>query len=107
MIWHFFVTQTIRQELFLRKKKYIEFGKTLKSIIPSLIKILLYSAISSVPLIILKERIYGLFTYNNSILRLGIPLIINTGLFFIIYAVTLTIFKEQTVKRLLKIAKRK
>lgn len=101
------IIQMILFFIFLSKKDNIEFPGILRSVVPGFLRIGLYSFISSIPLILFKERLFSLFTFSNQILRIGFPLLLSTLLFFSIYGLILAITKEKSIKELLRIAKRR
>lgn len=93
--------------IFMGKKKEIGFSSITRKIVPSLIKVLFFSAISAIPLILLKDEIYTPFISDNKLFRLIPPLVISTLLFFIIYVLLLFISKDRNLKELLKEGKKK
>lgn len=101
------IIQMVLYFIFLRKKENINFGEILKPVVVKFLKLALFSAVSAVPLIFLKNPLFSIFVFNSSALRLGIPLVLTTLLYFSVYGLLLLIFKDSTLKRLLNIAKKR
>lgn len=99
--------QMILYFIYLSKKDNIEFPKVLSSVIPGFLRIGLYSFLSSIPLIFFKDKFFNLFSFDSQILRIGLPLLLSTLLFFSIFCLILLITREKSIKELLRIAKRR
>ncbi|MGL1891136.1 MAG: murein biosynthesis integral membrane protein MurJ [Spirochaetaceae bacterium] len=99
--------QMLLSFIFLNKKDNINFKRTIKTLIPTVLKIVIATTISIYPLIKTKSFLLNLLPNQGEILRIGVPFILSALLFFIIYFALLFIFKDKTLKRLLKLAKKR
>lgn len=93
--------------IFLHKRKEFDFSTILKSTINSSIKITLSAFIALIPLYLLKNTIFNLINSGNKIIRLGIPLVITTLLYFSVYLLILIILKEKSINELKGLARKR
>lgn len=93
--------------IFLTKKDNIGFSLILKSALPSFLKILIYSLISAIPLLFFKKSIFNLIISENNIIRIGVPLLITSVLYFSCYILILIISGEKSVKDLKRLARKR
>jgi putative peptidoglycan lipid II flippase len=76
--------------VFFRKNPELALGRTLKSVLVYTFKMILFSALALVPVLLLSPRLSGLFEGRGRFISQGAPLFINaivfacTGIFLLI-----------------------
>ena len=63
--------------VFLKKNPSITVGRTLKSSLGYTLKLILFSGIAVVPVLVLSPRIFALFAGRSRVISQGVPLSIN------------------------------
>ena len=92
------LANTVFLLVFLARTKRFGMGSIVKGMIFYSIKMVILSIIASVPLLLLKERIFSLFTFGNRILQEGLPLILSALLFALVGVLLLIITRDSLIK---------
>ena len=88
--------------VFLRKNPAINIGITLKSALAYTLKMILFSALATIPVLFFSGTLLEFFAGNSRLVSLGVPLLINV---FVFCAVGLTLLAVTKDKQLLGIKK--
>jgi len=91
---------------FLRKNKEITLGSTLKSALGYTAKLILFSAIALVPLLLLSQRISALFSGRGRLISQGAPLIINALIYAGTGLVILAVTRDKQFLGIMKMIKK-
>lgn len=93
--------------IFLQKKSQIHFKEIIRTTTPSSIRILIASIVAYIPLHFFKDKVFNLIPSDNRIIHIGIPMVITTILYFSCYYVILIISKENALKELKSLARKR
>lgn len=88
--------------IFLRKKKHVDVGQVLKKTVKYSLKILIFSSIASIPLILIKNPLYARFESYNRLFSQGIPLCLSLLLFVTVGGILLLITKDPLLFSIIK-----
>ena len=80
---------------FLRKNPAITLGRTLKSAMGYALKLILFSAIATVPVLLLSPRLSEIFAGSGRIISQGAPFFINALVFAAIGIILLAATKDR------------
>jgi putative peptidoglycan lipid II flippase len=96
------LANTITLFIFLRKNKNIDVPQVVKNSVLYALKMIVFSAIASVPLLLLKPWLFSLFAERNRFIAQGIPLLISTCLFGLIGVLLLLVTKDPLISQITK-----
>jgi len=91
---------------FLRKNRDITLGRTLKSALGYTAKLILFSAIALIPLLLLSPRITGLFSGRGRIISYGAPLMLNALIYAATGLVLLAVTRDKQLLGMMKMIKK-
>ena len=91
--------------IFMKKGENTQTGDVVKTTIFYSLKMIVLSIIAIIPVILLKEWIFGLFANYNRLISQGLPLIILILIFGIIGVLLMIITKDSLVKTIVSIVK--
>ena len=89
----------------MKKGENTQTGDVVKTTILYSLKMIVLSIIAIIPVILLKEWIFGLFANYNRLISQGLPLIILILIFGIIGVLLMIITKDSLVKTIVSIVK--
>ena len=84
--------------VFMKKSENKNISSLVKTTILYSLKMVIFSVISVIPVILLKNQIFGLFANHNRIISQGIPIIILAAIFGTIGLVLMIITKDSLLK---------
>jgi len=98
---------TIFLIIFLIKNPNITLGSELRASLLYTLKIAVISGLAIIPIHFLSPVLLGLFAGNSRIISLGIPLVINTIVFFILGVAMLALVRDQNFLAIIKMMKKR
>ncbi|MBO7175336.1 MAG: polysaccharide biosynthesis C-terminal domain-containing protein, partial [Spirochaetaceae bacterium] len=101
------LANTIFLLIFLQRTKRFAMGTVVKGMISYSLKMVVLSVLASLPLLLLKDKIFGLFNFNNRILQEGLPLIIAALLFATVGVLLLIITRDSLIQLIVKKLRRR
>jgi putative peptidoglycan lipid II flippase len=90
---------------FLRKNRDITLGRTLKSALGYTLKLILFSALALIPLLLLSPGISGLFSGRGRVISYGAPLLLNAVIYAGTGLVLLAVTRDKQLMGIMKIIK--
>lgn len=96
------VVNMIALFLFLKKTKASDTAKIVKPVLLYSLKMILFSAVALVPVVLLKGKLLALFAGHNRFISQGVPVAITAIMFFVVGVAELVLTKDSIVKTLLK-----
>lgn len=91
---------------FLKKNPAITLGQTLKSTFAYVLKLILFSGVAVLPVLLLSPRLTGFFIGWNRIISLGVPLMINALVFAAAGLFLLAVSKDKQLMWIVKMIKK-
>ena len=101
------LANTIFLLVFLQRTRRFTMGAVVKGMIGYALKMVILSIIASLPLLLLKDTIFSLFSFNNRILQEGLPLIIAALLFASVGVLLLLITRDSIIQLIVKKLRRR
>ena len=92
---------TVMLFVFMKKSENKNISSLVKTTILYSFKMVIFSVIAVIPVILLKNQIFGLFANHNRIISQGIPIIILAIIFGIIGLALMVITKDSLLKNLI------
>ena len=92
---------TVMLFVFMKKSENKNISSLVKTTILYSFKMVIFSVIAIIPVILLKNQIFGLFANHNRIISQGIPIIILAIIFGIIGLALMVITKDSLLKNLI------
>jgi putative peptidoglycan lipid II flippase len=91
---------------FLRKNSEITLGRTLRSALLYAAKLILFSAIAVIPVLLISPWLSGLFTGRSRLVSQGVPLFINALVYAAAGLVLLAITRDKLFLDMVKMIKK-
>lgn len=101
------LANTIFLLIFLGRTKRFALGTVVKGMIVYALKMVAFSLIASVPLLLLKDKIFSLFSFSNRLLQEGLPLILAALLFASVGVLLLIITRDSLIQVIAKKLRRR
>jgi len=101
------VVNTLLLYIFLRKNPYIKLFSIVFTVAPYFLKMIILSAVAVVPIYFLSPILHEFFTGNNRLITYGVPLLINSLIFFFFGLFMLIISKDQYLFSIVKVLRKK
>jgi putative peptidoglycan lipid II flippase len=98
---------TVLLLFFLRKNRNIALGKTIRSALIYVLKMILFSAIASVPVLLLSSFFVSLFAGRGRIISYGMPLALMSFIFAGIGMLLLLVSRDRQIRGIVGMIKRK
>ena len=98
---------TVALFLFLRKNKNIDVGKTVTSTLLYSLRMIVFSAVASVPVLLLRGKIISLFDGHSRWISQGVPVIITAAMFALIGLGLMALTRDPLLKSVARKFKRK
>ena len=92
------LANTVVLFIFLAKSKTVSVGKVVKGSLIYAVKMVIYSLIAIIPVILLKDYFSTLFVGKHRFISEGIPLLLNTGVFAFTGVFLLILTKDPLVQ---------
>ena len=101
------LANTIFLLIFLQRTRRFAMDTVVKGMIGYALKMVVLSLIASIPLLLLKDRLFSLFSFNSRILQEGIPLIMAALLFAAVGGLLLLITRDSLTQLIVKKLRRR
>ncbi len=98
---------TVALFIFLRKNKNIDVGKTVTSTLLYSLRMIVFSAVASVPVLLLRGKIISLFDGHSRWISQGVPVIITAAMFALIGLGLMALTRDPLLKSVVRKFKRK
>ena len=98
---------TVALFIFLRKNKNIDVGKTVTSTLLYSLRMIVFSAVASVPVLLLRGKILSLFDGHSRWISQGIPVMITAAMFALIGLGLMALTRDPLLKSVVRKFKRK
>ncbi len=98
---------TVALFIFLRKNKNIDVGKTVTSTLLYSLRMIVFSAVASVPVLLLRGKILSLFDGHSRWISQGVPVIITAAMFALIGLGLMALTRDPLLKSVVRKFKRK
>jgi putative peptidoglycan lipid II flippase len=93
--------------VFLGRNPNIVMGSVIRPALVYILKMIILSAIAAIPIYFISPVLHEVFSGHGRIIALGIPLIINAAVYFILGITMLAIVKDQNLKGLYNMIRKK
>ena len=93
--------------LSLKKTKASDTAKIVKPVLLYSLKMILFSAVALVPVVLLKGKLLALFAGHNRFISQGVPLVLSCLIFGIIGVALLALTKDSILKIVIDLVKSK
>ena len=93
---------TVALILFLKKTKASDTAKIVKPVLLYSLKIMIFSAIAVLPVVLLKGKIVALFAGHNRFISQGGPVLVTAVIFAVIGVGLLVVTKDSLIKMISK-----
>ena len=101
------LANTIFLLIFLQRTKRFALGSVVKGMVGYALKMVVLSVLASLPLLLLKDKIFGLFSFNNRILQEGLPLILCALIFAAVGVALLILTRDSLIQLIVKKLRRR
>ena len=101
------LANTIFLLVFLARTKRFALGAVVRGMVGYSLKMVALSAIASIPLILLKDRLFSLFTFGTRILQEGLPLLLAALIFGAVGVGLLIVTRDSLVQVIARKLRRK
>ena len=101
------LANTIFLLIFLHRTKRFALGSVVKGMVGYALKMVVLSVLASLPLLLLKDKIFGLFSFNNRILQEGLPLILCALIFAAVGVALLILTRDSLIQLIVKKLRRR
>lgn len=101
------LANTIFLLIFLASTKRFALGKLVRGMVGYSLKMVALSLMASIPLILLKDRLFSLFTFGNRILQEGLPLLLAALIFGAVGVGLLIVTRDSLVQVIARKLRRK
>lgn len=98
---------TIFLLIFLARTKRFALGNLVRGMVGYSLKMVALSVMASIPLILLKDRLFSLFTFGNRILQEGLPLLLSALIFGAVGVGLLIVTRDSLVQVIARKLRRK
>ena len=98
---------TVALFIFLRKNKNIDVGKTVTSTLLYSLRMIVFSVVASVPVLLLRGKIISLFDGHSRWISQGVPVIITAAMFALIGLGLMALTRDPLLKSVARKFKRK
>ena len=98
---------TVALLAFLRKNPAITLGQTLKPTIGYTLKLILFSAIALIPVLVLSPHLAGIFAGQGRLVSHGVPLVINAFVYGVAGIFLLAITRDKQLLNIVRLLRRR
>ena len=101
------LANTIFLLIFLHRTKRFALGSVVKGMVGYALKMVVLSVIASLPLLLLKDKLFSLFSFSNRILQEGLPLILCAIIFAVVGVALLILTRDSLIQMIVKKLRRR